>query len=146
MTRDSALDAVLSREQCSCARIVRMAREQMLDVPVRYPCLKCRAKHELAHLRGVSKWAADAQRACGVPTSRLARVAGWLLQVEGAPEHELRMLDLLIGRLARGRGTYGPWEATDGRDNPAEALEEVVDALHYCAAELLRLTGGGEEG
>jgi hypothetical protein len=52
---------------------------------------------------------------------------------------EAAILDLLAERLRAGRGTYGPWRVTDGRHYPREALAEVLDALHYCAAELLRL-------
>jgi DNA polymerase-3 subunit epsilon len=42
-------------------------------------------------------------------------------------------------RLAEGRHTYGTWRVGDGRNNAGEALLEVMDALNYCAAELLRL-------
>jgi hypothetical protein len=52
---------------------------------------------------------------------------------------ETAILDLLSQRLKQGRRTYGPWRVTDGRRYPREALAEVLDALHYCAAELLRL-------
>ena len=42
-------------------------------------------------------------------------------------------------RLDQGRPVYGPWRLDDGRDYPKEAFAEVIDALHYCAAELVRL-------
>jgi len=42
-------------------------------------------------------------------------------------------------RLAEGQHTYGAWKVADGRNNAGEALLEVMDALNYCAAELLRL-------
>ncbi len=42
-------------------------------------------------------------------------------------------------RLAEGQHTYGTWRVGDGRNNAGEALLEVMDALNYCAAELLRL-------
>jgi DNA polymerase-3 subunit epsilon len=42
-------------------------------------------------------------------------------------------------RLAEGRRTYGTWRVDDGRNNAGEALLEVMDALNYCAAELVRL-------
>lgn len=52
---------------------------------------------------------------------------------------ERAMVETLLERLHQGRREYGPWQVDDGRDNPREALEEVVDALNYCAAELVRL-------
>lgn len=42
-------------------------------------------------------------------------------------------------RLAEGRHTYGHWRVHDGRNHAGEALLEVMDALNYCAAELVRL-------
>lgn len=45
----------------------------------------------------------------------------------------------VIERLHNGRTDYGPWHVDDGRNNPEEALSEVLDALNYCAAELVRL-------
>ena len=42
-------------------------------------------------------------------------------------------------RLDQGQTVYGPWRVDDGRDYPKEAFAEVIDALHYCAAELVRL-------
>ena len=129
----SALNRLLESTPCACTTTSG-------------GCLRCQAEDELHHLRSVYAWAADAQEVREIPVSKLARLARWLRQFERAPEHEIRIIDLLIDRLARGRGTYGPGEATDGRDHPAEALEEVVDALHYCAAELLRLGHGEREG
>jgi hypothetical protein len=52
---------------------------------------------------------------------------------------ESAILRLLSERLAEGRRVYGPWRVDDGRRYPREALAEVLDALHYCAAELVRL-------
>ncbi|GAC1587135.1 MAG: hypothetical protein NVS3B20_15810 [Polyangiales bacterium] len=52
---------------------------------------------------------------------------------------EQRILSLLGERMREGRRSYGPWNLHDGRRYPREALSEVLDALHYCAAELLRL-------
>ncbi|MGO8994722.1 MAG: exonuclease domain-containing protein [Polyangiaceae bacterium] len=49
-------------------------------------------------------------------------------------------------RLAEGQHTYGTWRVGDGRNNAGEALLEVMDALNYCAAELVRLARAkGEE-
>ena len=56
---------------------------------------------------------------------------------------ERAILDTLVGRLDMGRRQYGTWRVDDGRNNPKEALAEVMDALHYCAAELVRLSKGG---
>jgi hypothetical protein len=52
---------------------------------------------------------------------------------------EEQITNLLSERLKQGRRVYGPWRVNDGRKYPREALAEVLDALHYCAAELLRL-------
>jgi hypothetical protein len=52
---------------------------------------------------------------------------------------ESAILNLLSERLQAGRRIYGPWWVDDGRRYPREALAEVLDALHYCAAELVRL-------
>ncbi|MCU0664664.1 MAG: hypothetical protein MUC50_20365 [Myxococcota bacterium] len=53
---------------------------------------------------------------------------------------ELQIARSALTRLDKGRKIYGPWNLLgDPRDYPEEALEEVVDALHYCAAELVRL-------
>jgi len=37
-----------------------------------------------------------------------------------------------------GRGQYGPWHVGDGRDYAREAYAEILDALNYLAAELVR--------
>jgi DNA polymerase-3 subunit epsilon len=52
---------------------------------------------------------------------------------------ERAIADKLLDRLAAGRARYGTWRTDDGRDYPREALSEVVDALHYVGAELVRL-------
>jgi hypothetical protein len=52
---------------------------------------------------------------------------------------ESTILGLLSERMSEGRRVYGPWQVDDGRRYPREALAEVLDALHYCAAELVRL-------
>jgi hypothetical protein len=56
------------------------------------------------------------------------------------PEGERRIHDLLLTRLEAGLAQYGPWEINrDPRSMPTEALDEVIDCMHYCAVELLRL-------
>jgi hypothetical protein len=58
---------------------------------------------------------------------------------------EQEILLLLLERLESGRRIYGEWQIPDARDYAAEALSEVLDALHYCAAQTLKmraLTGG----
>ena len=55
-----------------------------------------------------------------------------------APVDERQICDALLGRLAQGRRQYGPWRLDDGRDYPSEAYAEVLDGLHYTAAELVR--------
>lgn len=52
---------------------------------------------------------------------------------------ERQIAELVIERLLQGGEDYGPWKLDDPRDNLDEALEEVIDAMHYCAAELVRL-------
>ncbi len=61
------------------------------------------------------------------------------LDVDELGPVEREIAELVIGRLLQGEEDYGPWKLDDPRDNLDEALEEVVDALHYCAAELLRM-------
>lgn len=53
---------------------------------------------------------------------------------------ERRILTLLLERIEQGKQRYGAWDLkSDSRNNPHEALEEVLDALHYVAASLLVL-------
>jgi hypothetical protein len=52
---------------------------------------------------------------------------------------ERQIVEAVLGRLDQGRSCYGPWKIDGGRDYPKEAFAEVIDALHYCAAELVRL-------
>ena len=56
---------------------------------------------------------------------------------------ERAIIDTIATRIGAGRLAYGPWRVDDGRNNPREALAEVMDALNYCAAELVRLSKGG---
>jgi DNA polymerase-3 subunit epsilon len=51
---------------------------------------------------------------------------------------ERQICEALLARLEQGRKEYGPWRVDDGRDYPSEAYEEVLDGLHYVAAELVR--------
>jgi hypothetical protein len=51
---------------------------------------------------------------------------------------ECLILESLLARLELGQHQYGPWILDDGRDYPAEAYEEVLDGMHYCAAEIVR--------
>ena len=53
---------------------------------------------------------------------------------------ERDIVEALLDRLTQGRKSYGQWRVNDGRNYPKEALEEVIDTLHYCAAELVRIT------
>jgi hypothetical protein len=63
--------------------------------------------------------------------SRIARMA---------PD-EQEIVRALVHRIDRGRRTYGPWSVdNDNRNYRREALFEVYDALHYCAAELVKLS------
>ncbi len=58
---------------------------------------------------------------------------------------EEAILATQAARLAEGRHTYGVWNAGDGRNNAGEALLEVLDAMNYCSAELVRLARGKGE-
>jgi len=51
---------------------------------------------------------------------------------------ELQIAELVVQRLGDGREQYGRWDLSDQRDYLQEAVEEVVDALHYSGAALLR--------
>jgi hypothetical protein len=64
-----------------------------------------------------------------------ARTATALGAIDG---DEARIAAEVVGRLAGGRPTYGPWQLDGHRDLRREALHEVVDGLHYAAAELVR--------
>jgi hypothetical protein len=66
------------------------------------------------------------------PTSLVQRISGM-------PADEQTIIKALVDRLDTGRQSYGPWRIDDGRQYEAEALEEVLDALHYVAAQLVRL-------
>jgi hypothetical protein len=71
-------------------------------------------------------------------------------RIESLPADERAIVELLLDRLEAGLQCYGPWHVDDGRDYRAEVLAEVLDGLHYCAAELVRLgrhgrQNGGEE-
>lgn len=74
---------------------------------------------------------------------QVVRRAGQRAHADGLAPDEREIIELLHRRLDDGRRQYGPWQVDDGRNNPREALAEVVDALHYCAAELVRLSKGG---
>ncbi|HMA95982.1 MAG TPA: hypothetical protein VKP30_25020, partial [Polyangiaceae bacterium] len=55
------------------------------------------------------------------------------------PIDERAIVETLLTRMELGRRLYGPWIIDgDNRDYPVEALAEVIDSLHYCAAELIR--------
>jgi hypothetical protein len=62
-------------------------------------------------------------------------------RIESLKQDERAIIEILIERIELGRKLYGPWHVTDGRRYPAEALDEVMDALHYCAAGLLQVRG-----
>ena len=71
------------------------------------------------------------------------RVVRHAASLAGFNADERSIIDTIASRIADGRRTYGPWRVDDGRNNPREALAEVMDALNYCAAELVRLSKGG---
>jgi len=71
-------------------------------------------------------------------TSAMAAVA-LAERIERLPADERTILESLLDRLEQGRADYGPWQVDDGRDNVAEAFDEILDAMHYTAAGLVRL-------
>ena len=60
-------------------------------------------------------------------------------RISQMPTDEQSIIKALIDRLDAGRQAYGPWRIDDSRQYEAEALEEVLDALHYVAAQLVRM-------
>jgi hypothetical protein len=52
---------------------------------------------------------------------------------------EFSIMKTLLTRLEKGRETYGEWNVNDNRNYSKEALEEIIDALHYCAALIVKL-------
>ena len=59
-------------------------------------------------------------------------------RINALQSDEYKIIEALLERLEKGRRDYGPWKVNDGRDYRAEAFAEVIDALHYCAAALVR--------
>lgn len=71
-------------------------------------------------------------------------------RIEALQADERAIVEKLLDRIEQGREVYGPWKVDDGRDYQSEALAEVIDALHYCAAVLVKAGGwrpetGGKE-
>ena len=62
-------------------------------------------------------------------------------RIEALQADERAILEKLLDRIEQGRKVYGPWKVDDGRDYRAEAFDEVIDALHYCAAALVKKSG-----
>ena len=61
-------------------------------------------------------------------------------RVERCEADEKAIVIELLKRLDTGREQYGPWDVmNDERDYLQEALEEILDALLYIAAALVRL-------
>ena len=70
-------------------------------------------------------------------TGTLARI---ICKLEDFGGEELEMIEVLVDRLAMGQDMFGEWTPSDDdRDNAEEAYEEIIDALHYVSAELVRL-------
>ena len=61
-------------------------------------------------------------------------------RISQMPPDEQAIIQTLVDRLDSGRQSYGPWQLDDARQYQVEALEEVLDALHYVAAQLVRMT------
>jgi DNA polymerase III subunit epsilon len=89
--------------------------------------------------RGEEHWALDDARASLEVAKRLLPVMEDHAQLSAFAGDERAIFRTLLRRIDAGRSEYGPWKADDGRQYLREALAEVLDALHYCAAELVRL-------
>ena len=63
-------------------------------------------------------------------------------RIEALRGDEQAIVESLLDRLARGRKDYGPWHVNDGRDYSIEMFEEIIDALHYCAASIVKIRKG----
>ena len=59
--------------------------------------------------------------------------------VTGLQGDERAIAFTVLSRLNQGRKNYGAWKVDDERDYSVEAMAEVIDALNYCAAELVRI-------
>lgn len=81
---------------------------------------------------------ADARRSLEVARCLLPE-AGLITRVRALEADERALVETILARIDAGRADYGPWNTDDGRDYPREALAEVLDALNYCAAELVRI-------
>ena len=88
---------------------------------------------------------ADAFRSLEV-ARRILPDAGLMARVRGLQADERSIVEAILARMDAGRGDYGPWRADDARDYPTEALAEVVDALNYCGAQLVRIRRAGRLG
>jgi DNA polymerase-3 subunit epsilon len=88
---------------------------------------------------------ADAQRSLEV-ARRLLPDVGLMTRVRSLAADERPIVETILARIDAGRRQYGEWDSGDGRDYPGEALAEVIDALNYCAAELVRLRRAGRLG
>jgi hypothetical protein len=65
--------------------------------------------------------------------------------IEDLEEDELTIAHKVLSRLVLGHDAYGAWQIEDDpRDYTAEALEEVVDALHYCIAAIVQARKANE--
>ncbi len=85
----------------------------------------------------------DARRSLEVARCLLPE-AGLITRVRALEADERALVEMILGRIDEGRKDYGPWDSDDGRDYPTEALAEVIDALNYCGAELVRLGRAGK--
>ena len=55
-------------------------------------------------------------------------------------DNERSVAAMVLRRIYNGRVEYGAWQPGDGRDNVAEALEEMVDAPIYIAMRLVEIS------
>lgn len=52
---------------------------------------------------------------------------------------ELKVISILVDKMLLGSNKYGSWDSeNDKRDYQKEAMEEVMDALNYCAMKMVK--------
>jgi hypothetical protein len=53
-------------------------------------------------------------------------------------ETEQLIITTQVQRMIDGRDEYGPWD-NQKKNNPKEALEELLDGMQYISAELIKI-------
>ncbi len=94
---------------------------------------------EAAHSRGLARTprvGVDVQKQAVLRRDALARTFSVRLLL--CNEDELRVLDVILGRLELGRDRYGHLDLAKSRDWDAEEAEELLDARIYRACDVIQ--------